>query len=199
MRRRKNTANVRGLSLCCIPKNASTAIKYAILTGAGQDPAAVPNYHSHPGLHLSKPWRATGYTAAFLRDPVARAVSNWFNKLHRNDHSNVSTRALVDKGFWVGMSLDEYIAHLPEALNLDAHTAHQWTYLAESMDWLGTVENIDDGWAWLQRKFPWLPALQVKNRTRLPADFDVTDAQRARILEIYRRDHELWTACSDRR
>ena len=189
-----NCCNVADLSLCCIPKNASTSIKRALITSSGKDPDAVPNFHSHPALNRTHPKCAKGLKVAVIRNPVDRAVSNWRNKLWRNGLDNASTRSFLSLGFKMQMSLTDYIQHLPSVINKNAHTIRQAYFLHEQMDVLAPMEKIQDLWDWLKIGRPWLEDLPLLNKTELPQGFKPSGEDISRLQDIYRQDMEIYAA-----
>lgn len=186
---RQNTCQVRDLAVCCVPKNASTALKYALLESQGIRPDSYRgNPHHHPALGRRLPEQARGFIVTFLRDPVDRAVSAWRNKLDR-DTAPPSTAAMLEAGFRLRMSLDEFVEVLPAAMDLDGHTAPQHCFLPERVDFIGRVEALSDGWAFLRRRFPWLAPIRVLNASNPPA---VPAEIRQRLEELYAEDLALW-------
>ena len=173
-------ANVRGLSLTLIPKNANTAMRVAVLEGIGVDR---PEQRRHTALALGAP---TGFVATFFRDPVERAVSCWADKLCREA---AGTRGLCDHGFRVGMSFGEFVEHLTVARDGDVHTRAQHL-LTPPPDYAGRVERLAEDWERLRRRFGWLAPLRVRNAAPRP---DVNpEPYRAAIRRLYREDVELW-------
>jgi hypothetical protein len=193
-----NCCNVRGLSFCCVPKNASTSIKKTLILSVGEEPADVPNYHSHPCLNRSFPEEATGFRAGVFRDPVDRCVSTWMNKLWRNSPDNSSTRGFLNRGFEMKMTLRDYLEHLPSVIDEDAHTVSQKAFLTDNMDDLRTMEKLPELWASLQKRFSWLQDLPHLNTTVRPEEFELPDYLRAKIELIYKDDMEAYRALKDK-
>src|SRR5699024_2817228 len=90
------------------------------------------------------------------------------------------------------MSLPDYVDRLESVLHKNDHTAHQYTYLAPSMDIVAPIEAIDAVWARLQEGRPWLAGLDRLNASRLPDGFSAPDEVVGKIRDLYRRDSELY-------
>lgn len=160
MKPTRNVVRWRGLALCCVPKCANTALKWAVLEAEGIPVAA--RAHRHPRLRLGHPEQAVGlYTAAFLRHPCARLVSLWADKIARD--AGPATRALEDAGFRVGMTFRAFAERAVARRYGDVHLRPQTDFLAPRMHFLGRVERLGEDWARLQQRFPALPDLGRHN------------------------------------
>jgi hypothetical protein len=155
-----NVARVLDLAICCVPKCANTAIKWALLDAQGVPLAN--RRHRHAQLSLGAPEETAGYyTAAFLRYPAARLYSAWHDKIRQRN--GPASRRLEAMGFRIGMSFDAFVHAVIAQDCEDMHLRPQIDFLAPVMDFIGTVESIAYFWPKLQARFPWLPALTQEN------------------------------------
>lgn len=184
-----NCCNVSDLSLCCIPKAASTSQKAALLDSLGAERS---NIHGNPLLNRSLPRQATGRTAAFIRYPWLRIVGVWAQKLH-GPVTNV-TRGFIKRGFRPGMPFEEYLERLPEVYLEDCHTAPQYLFLPGEPEFLGRVESIREDWPKLQGRHPWLHDLPYYGNRYFEPMIKASDLGMRVLRDLYGRDIELWEA-----
>lgn len=177
----------KGLALHVIAKCAGSTIKVAFLEGVGVErPDDGP--HWNPALNRCNPNECPDlYCAAFVRDPVARTVSCWADKIARD--KGTGTKGLLRTGAYrVGMRLDEFVEALPPVRDRDVHTRAQHLFLSDRMDFMGRVENLQKDWQRLRRRFMWLP--QRLGRYNTTEGRDISADVVKRIKRIYADDYE---------
>lgn len=184
-------ARVRGLALVCIPKNANTSMKIALLWAQGiEPPEDAKALHSHPSLNMGGETDGM-YVAAFLRHPAARLVSCWQNKIMHD--AGESTRNLLRHGFRMGMEFSAFARIAVKVAEKDLHLRPQVDFLPDRLDFVGRVETLDADWSRLQRRFDWLLDLECANESVCGDWKPHCDAATLRLIKRrYARDLDRW-------
>lgn len=177
-------ASVNDLSVLCIPKNANTSIKRALL--AGHD---IPKggLQKHPELNLTEAWNAPAGTIGFVRDPFERVMSAWSDKLQRSAPTPGS-QYLIDLGCWMGMPFEDFCAMLPELHRKDVHLFPQ-TWLVRPDFKLYPLAAIASVWAQLRADHPWLGQLEHRRRSKVRAEYSAQ--ARDMVAQVYAADFDL--------
>ena len=182
-----NVVLINGLAFHLIAKNATLSIRDALLRSMGIEKQNIQDFD---GLECVYKTQSRGYKIGFIRNPIDRAVSTWRNKLHAEGVVE-KPPLLLQYGFEMGCSFDDYIRDLRRWRFLDKHTAPQIRYIRrpEEMDYLGRMEDLPMHWKMLQLKYRWLPDLKRLNAT---APMELSQSHRAALMEMYEEDYVLW-------
>lgn len=170
-----------------IPKNASTSIISAMFRLGG----------TVEEIHRSKPkpqeWVNKGFTFAVVRNPLARFVSTWMNKVY--DPHKPETRLLKefkDRGIYRGMPLEEFadVVAYYGPFRFDPHLQPQSSFipLGNPTGRLLRQERLASDWedSGLKKLYGPLPRLNESG----PALGEL-GATPALIREIYCADYEM--------
>ena len=190
MKRWKNCCNVRDLSVCCVPKAASTSLKAGLLHSAG---VPVENIHGNAALNRTFPEDASGRLVAFIRHPWSRLVGTWRHRLH--GERTAVTRGFEKRGFRQGMSLRDYLVRLPHVYDLDCHTAPQVRFVHADCE-LYLVERVNEGWRQLKEEHPWLHELPFYGKRYFEPVIEPGALGRAVLRQLYADDMELWESAN---
>jgi hypothetical protein len=185
---RRLCINAHGLFLCLIPKNANSAMREAVITSLGHEPA-----HKHECLNLSTPKECPegATTAALIRNPYDRVASLYADKIARRKRGG--TAGLEGLGYQVGMSFVDFCRKLPYLAWSDHHTRPQVSFLTPRVDVAGRFEAIGDWWQRLRALFSWLLPLPHLNASPRKPWQDYYNAETRGIVErVYAKDFELW-------
>lgn len=126
-----------------------------------------------------------GYTVAFMRHPVARALSAWHNLLQEG---TVVTPMMLKAGFQWGCTFRRFVEDLYRLRHRNKHTISQHEFLPERVDRLYTVEALPQAWRLLAGRFG-LPALpRINTSPRMDAPAGLCDE----IIDMYDVDYRLW-------
>lgn len=173
----------------CIPKNASQSIKQCVLDVGG----------THVTEHLSS--IEDRFTFAVLRDPLARVVSAWRNKVENPPDTPAQQKLMASsQGLRPGMSLDDFISWLGDwcfpSGNINVHWRPQSDFVLDGADrmctdFLATMENLDGDMdfvsSWIGKKLI-LPKLNASPHSeKTPC----SKHSRRVIAALYARDLDL--------
>lgn len=186
----KTVVRVRNLMLYCIPKNANSAMRRAVLIGIGAEPVTM---HHHPALNLGEPGFYPGFRAAFIRHPLDRLVSCWADKVQRRKPGGSANFERL--GCVIGMPFADFVGHMADRIYEDPHTRPQVEFLCDRMHFLGCYERLADDWSALRLAFEWLPELAQCNESPRHSDFETyyDDLDlRAFAESLYADDLALW-------
>jgi len=187
----RTVIRANGLAIYCVPKNANSSIRRAVLAGLGLDFQQQENHH-HPALRLGPVADYKAFRVAFLRHPLDRLVSCWADKVARRKPGG--SAALERAGFRIGMPFHEFLAALPDRRDRDPHTRPQTAFLPSRVDLLGRVETIEDSWSRLRALAPWLPMLGLWNSSPRRAEWRTYYDRRTQALaeSLYAEDLAAW-------
>ena len=170
-------------------KSANSSIKAALKSAMGlsTDPDGL-----HRGWDYRSPCelQAVGHRFGFVRHPIARAVSCYYQKIIGTGRS-----ALFLKGFWRGMSWEQFVevvcATPDEIADLHIQSQHHgMTCRGRVVPRIWRIEELN--WADVQSACPFaLPDLDHRNANPHP---DWRDMPHARLLDRYRADLDEWYA-----
>jgi len=186
-----------------IAKNASTTLKHIMY----REEFGVATQDVPAAIHKAWGWGTqtgrtidlgdaeglqaySGYTRfAVYRDPVARFLSTYHNKVLYSDMPHV----YYVENRLEGMALDHFInvvetiLKMKNPLHIDEHLRPQaWYYRPEDVDYIVPLESLPD---FLQTRFG-IQAGPARNKTRLPR-IAANRRQLARIREIYACDYAI--------
>ncbi|HEY5412170.1 MAG TPA: sulfotransferase family protein [Caulobacteraceae bacterium] len=183
----------------CIPKNASRSI--ATMLG---DAGAARLMESYQGP-LTGEWASANlqplYVFAFVRNPYARALSAWLNKVRPAPPShNAAALHARHPGLRSGMDFDEFVQWLGGAYprgQIDKHWAIQSDFICGNegpkTDFVGRVETLEADMAALAEMTGDLGPVPRKNVTQKsegPTEEAISRRSRDVLHSIYREDFE---------
>lgn len=172
---------MRGLNIACIPKNANSSIRRALL---GPGPKGRDLY-KNPALNLTTRYEAPAGTIAFIRDPFDRVLSAWADKIDRDEPSKGS-QALIDLGCYLRMPFAAFCELLPKISQHDVHTMPQsWFVYSDFV--LHRFEDIETVWQSIRAAHPWVDPLGTLRR-RDPSATHYTERAREIVREMYADD-----------
>lgn len=171
-----------------IPKVACTAIKLSVYDQELKDQK---NYHDYMNIHSLLAGKQSHslsveekqyYKFAFVRDPFARLVSCFKDKVIKPQQHNGRyyfdtaynrklIHSLYGNSFTVDMSFEEFVKLVVKIPDLfaDGHfmsqTAFLYRFNKRIPDYIGKLEKIEQDWLFLVDNFG-LPSLEVKNKTK---------------------------------
>jgi hypothetical protein len=188
-----------------IPKNASRSLVKALAEKAM--PANTLSGDLHPRMWLeTQPRPAFSFT--FLRNPAARVVSAWRNKV-RSPYATPGQARLMERsvGLRKGMALEEFVDWLADTFdhggNIDQHWLPQANYVCSidgplCVDWLGTVEGIRKDFAEISPRLGLPSRLPHKSKTLHWPWERLSRRSRATVERLYAQDFELFEAARSR-
>lgn len=158
------------------PKNASSSINEAVY-GLGFS-------HDLPTVEGNE------FRFMVVRHPADRIVSAWsyFSGLE----NGLST--LGNLGYYSGMGFVDFMNRCLEIHDKNQHTRKQIVFAGPHyINWVCTIENLNNGWRKLRERFPILPALGHKHRTAHKDWRDYfTIPQLSKIVKVFQEDIELY-------
>lgn len=187
-------------AITAIPKAACTSIYIACIESLGGSTENI-DVPRHPLLLERKvhPKIATEMKlnrVIFLRNPFARIVSLWENKIKDKGDGGRGTTNLKKLGYNIGASFEEFIIQLPKRFMYDLHTLPQHVYL-QGLEWEHThifaLENISRDWAHVQELYPKMGSLKKSNiSTKHAWDTYYTPELKEKVYQIYKKDFQIW-------
>ena len=175
-----------------VPKCAGKSLCASLLGGWG--PGHLPLYWYE---QMFPEFYSGAFKFGFVRDPLDRAYSAYCYLLgNRHIKQDQSARRMVEH---FG-SFDAFVAGwlCPENIQRQIHFVPQWQFLSNSLgqvavDYLGRFESLDKDFSEICRRLGMQESLVHTNRSKL-RDTQVlcSDLTRQRVLEVYRRDYELF-------
>lgn len=188
-----------------VPKAANSSVRTALMTAVGREDAVAAGVHRSTRALL---WPAPAFFAqdrsdwfvfTVVRDPVARALSAWRNKLIEPDEI---FRPLRRMGVTERLSFEDFCAVCRDwpAWALNDHFMPQSLYLSQvldrpelqvlhvetlAQDWPRVRDALRTGGAHPQE------ALGRHNAARQAVDPDLTQEARRLLRQIYKKDFEV--------
>ncbi len=203
------------LAYYALPKNASSSIKLWIMMLLGKQITQRIRLDVHSGWPLA----LTGYsylpkeleyiletyfTFAFIRHPVTRLISGYYNKFY---HPSGQVKPMAEEVIHiVGGPVDferfvQYIEDTPDC-DLNNHWSPQSTlFELDSVNYLGRVENFSDDFVAVQNYTGFYRRPPRKNVTRHRKYPEISPQLRSRIESRFSDDMTLWlgTAAHNRK
>lgn len=182
----------RRLGYVAIPKVASTSIKAAMFDIEADGAEEIHSLALEQRMSIAKA-RAKGiFLFTVVRNPFARAVSIWRNRVYEPERLTRLTRIFPE-----GMAFSDFAALLAEVgPKRDLHTMAQSALLVHRhelvVDMICRFERLGRDWAMLQKLYK-LPGLPLHNASS-PADYvDFYGAEeREYIKAVYAGDVRLF-------
>jgi hypothetical protein len=185
-----------------IPKNASGSILRTLTTsGCGRRLAEIAP--GNPDKWIRRQARPE-FSFVFVRNPFARVVSAWLDKIHSPSDSPGQTFIFErNPGLHAGMPLDQFVEWLSENLRSSTqpnpHWRRQTDFVTDAsgetrVDFIGRVENIDRDFASAARHIGVAAKLPHRNRSPItndPARLLSAHAQTL-VKEAYPSDFEMF-------
>ncbi len=165
----------KGLSISRVTKCGTTSISNALLSVAGD----------FASLNLCNPSEAPEGTISFIRDPYARTLSAWADKLKTPDDT-IGQKNLIALGFPVG-DFAGFVRLLPKLHAFNVHTIPQAQFYRPDFT-IYRLGQIGEVWEALMEQYDWLPKLSHDRKTGLNVEDFYTDELRKIVRDIYAGD-----------
>ena len=185
---------------CCIPKNASRSLVRMLTAKGGRRISTIsPDVQPRKWV-LAAPKPALSF--GFVRDPYARLISAWRNKLGARPEAEKTASLFVhNPGLYPGMSLDAFVEWLAENLDArgpDKHWRRQSDFLVNEeaelcVDFVGKVESLAADLAQLAPVLGHFDLIAHTNKSRKTSgepEPELSDRARRIVQDLYREDFE---------
>lgn len=168
-------------------KCGCNAVKHALWSQMGGEGEPLMDYVTAQQIRIAD-WPVI----AIVRDPVARVVSCWRDKIHHRWMPSLEIHGMFP-GMDFGPFLDIVLATPDAEANRHFRSFSDELIDGQAPDEVLLTEQLAQGWERLEHRFGW-PALGIerRNATNGTPPLELSDGQRVAIRQRYPSDHALY-------